>query len=118
ELTLGPAVFNRHVVALDVPALLETLAKCGEHVRKRIGRCLVEKSDHRHCRLLRARRERPCGSRAAEQRDERAAPHSITLSASASSLSGIWRPSAFADFRLITSSRRVGCTTGRSEGLA
>jgi len=29
----------------------------------------VEKPDHRHRRLLRARRDRPC-SRAAEQRDE------------------------------------------------
>src|SRR5215831_8042995 len=32
-------------------------------------------------RLLRPRRERPCGRRAAEQRDERAPPHSITSSA-------------------------------------
>jgi hypothetical protein len=37
-------------------------------------------ADHRHRRLLRARRERPCGSRAAEQRDELASPHSITSS--------------------------------------
>jgi glutamine synthetase len=36
---------------------------------------------HRHRRLLRARRERPC-SCAAEKRDELAAPHSITSSAS------------------------------------
>jgi hypothetical protein len=35
--------------------------------------------------LLRARRERPCG-RAAEQRDELAALHSITSSARASSI--------------------------------
>ena len=46
---------------------------------------------------------------AAKQCDERAAHHSITSSASASSLSGIWRPSAFAAFRLITSSNLVGC---------
>jgi len=30
----------------------------------------MEESDHRHRRLLRPRRERPRGSRAAEQRDE------------------------------------------------
>jgi hypothetical protein len=30
----------------------------------------VKKSDHRHCALLRARRERPSRSRAAEKRDE------------------------------------------------
>src|SRR5262249_33045967 len=44
-------------------------------------------------RLLRAGRERPCGSSAAEQRDELAALHSITSSAVASSLSGTVRPS-------------------------
>jgi hypothetical protein len=40
----------------------------------------MKKSDHRHRRLLRARRERPRG-RTAEKRDELAAPHSITSSA-------------------------------------
>jgi len=44
--------------------------------------------DHRHLRLLRARRERPPGHRAAEQRDECAPAHSITSSASASTFSG------------------------------
>src|SRR5215831_12462925 len=42
---------------------------------------------------LRARRERPRGRRAAEQRYERAALHSITSSAATSSLSGTVRPS-------------------------
>src|SRR5262249_40160880 len=40
-----------------------------------------EKSDHRHRRLLRTRRERPCYCRATEKRDECAAFHSITSSA-------------------------------------
>ena len=44
--------------------------------------------------------------------------HSITSSASASSLSGIWRPSALAVLRLITNSNLVACITGRSAGLA
>ena len=35
----------------------------------------MEKSDHRHRRLLRARRERPGDGCAAEQRDELAPPH-------------------------------------------
>src|SRR6516165_11344382 len=39
-----------------------------------------DKSDHRHRRLLRARRERPCCRRAAEQRYESAPFHSITFS--------------------------------------
>src|SRR2546429_6634126 len=59
-------------------------------------------------RLLRARRERPCGHRAAEQRDELASfhlrAHSITSSARASRLSGTVRPSDFAVLRLMTSS--------------
>src|SRR5262245_13883079 len=42
----------------------------------------MEKSDHRHALLLRARRERP-RRRAAEQRDELAPLHSITSSAGA-----------------------------------
>src|SRR6516162_6201352 len=44
--------------------------------------------------------------------------HSITSSASASNLSGIWSPSAFAVFRLITNSYFVGACTGRSAGLS
>jgi len=67
--------------------------------------------------LLRARRKRP-SCRAAEQRDELAAFHSITSSASASSLSGIWRPSDLAVLRLMTSSNLVGCSTGRFAGFA
>ena len=44
--------------------------------------------------------------------------HSITLSARVRRLGGISRPSAFAVFRLITSSNLVGCSTGRSAGFA
>jgi hypothetical protein len=40
-----------------------------------------------------ARRKRPYDCRAAEQRDERAALHSITSSARASSIGGTVRPS-------------------------
>src|SRR5262249_49927426 len=68
--------------------------------------------------LLRARGERPRGCRPAKQRDERAPFHSITSSARASKLSSTVSPRAFAVLRLITSSNRVGCTTGSSAGLA
>src|SRR5262249_20683666 len=70
--------------------------------------------------FLRARRERPRGRRAADQRDEIASfhAHSITSSAMASSEGGTSRPSAFAVLRLMTSSNLVGCSTGRSAGLA
>jgi hypothetical protein len=44
--------------------------------------------------------------------------YSITSSAIAQSLSGIWTPIASAVRRLITSSNLVGCSTGRSAGLA
>src|SRR5262249_7525158 len=72
---------------------------------------------HWHRRLLRPRRERPHRS-ATEQRDELASPHSITSSASASSLSGIWTPSALAVLRLMISSNLVGTCTGRSAGFS
>src|SRR5262249_36501809 len=78
----------------------------------------MQKSNHRSRRLLRARGERPDGSRAAEQGDERATFHSITSSARASSVGGISRPMAFAALRLIVSSNFVGCSIGRSVGLA
>src|SRR5262249_2951805 len=69
------------------------------------------------CRLLCARRERPC-RRAAEQRDELAPLHSITSSARASSVGGTVRPSILAVGTLMTSSNLVDCTTGKSAGFA
>src|SRR5262249_33454054 len=69
----------------------------------------MEEPDHRQCRLLRPRRERP-RDRAAEQRDELAPFHSITSSARPERGSGTVMPSAFAVLRLITSSKRVGCS--------
>src|SRR5262249_26306523 len=44
--------------------------------------------------------------------------HSITSSARASSVGGIVRASARAVIKLMTSSNLVGCTTGKSAGLA
>jgi hypothetical protein len=44
--------------------------------------------------------------------------YSITSSARPSSVGGISRPSALAVLRLITSSKWVGCSTGRSAGRA
>jgi hypothetical protein len=81
------------------------------------GAPAMKKSDHRHRRLLRARRERPRRCRTAEKCNELAARHSITSSATASSWSGTSRPRALAVFRLSTSSNSVGCTTGNSAGL-
>ena len=44
--------------------------------------------------------------------------YSITSSARESNEGGTVRPSALAVFKLITSSNRVGCSTGKSAGLA
>src|SRR5499433_214554 len=114
ELIFRPTVFDRDILALAKAGLFQTFAKCAQAVRESIRRYRGEKSDHRHRPLLRARRERPRSRRAAEQRDELAALHSITSSALASSMGGISRPSAFATIRLITKSNLVGCSTGMS----
>ena len=58
------------------------------------------------------------GERTTEQRYELAASHSMTSSARASSVGGTSRPSALAVFRLTTRSKRVGCSTGKSDGFA
>src|SRR6516225_3558663 len=63
-------------------------------------------------------RERPRGCRAAEQRDELVASHSITSSAMASTPGGIVRPSDLATLRLISNSNLADCTTGSSAGRA
>ena len=52
----------------------------------------VEKSNHRHCRLLRACHQRP-RRRPAKPCDKRASSHSMTSSARASRFGGISRPS-------------------------
>ena len=69
---------------------------------------MLENYRHLPPHLLRARRERPCRRRAAEQRHELAALHSITSSAIASRDGGTVRPSVLAVLRLITSSNLVG----------
>jgi hypothetical protein len=78
-LILRPAVLDRHVLALDIASFLQTLAKSRDELRSCRGRAKVEKLDHRHRRLLCARRQRPCRSSAAEQRDELTASHVSTL---------------------------------------
>src|SRR5262249_7622402 len=118
DVIVSPAILNGDVSALDVTGLAETAAERVEEIAEGVPRRQSEKSDHRRRLLLRARRERPCRSRA-EQGDELAPPdHSITSSARASSDGETSRPSAFAVLRLIASSNLVGVCTGRSPGLA
>jgi hypothetical protein len=98
---IRPAVFDRHVPALDKTSFLETFAECGYEVGPIGKRSAVEKSNHRHRRLLRPRRERPRRRRAAEQRDELAPPHSRTSLARATNTSDKETPSDAAVFRLM-----------------
>src|SRR6516165_1434403 len=90
NLIVGPAVFDRDVLALDISGVFKSLAESAQPVRKPIRRLAIEEPDHRH-RLLRARREWP-RRRAAKQRGEFAplhrCDHSITSSARASKVGG------------------------------
>src|SRR5262249_9796878 len=115
-LILRETVFNDDVLALDIARFFQALAKRRQDVCILAAPPAVEKSNHRHLWLLRACRERS-SRRSTKQRDELAAFHSITSSASASSLSGTSMPSARAVLRLITNSNLVGCWTGKSFGL-
>src|SRR5262245_53805235 len=111
-----PSVFDLYVATLGEADFTQAFAECREHRCAGLGRTRVEISDHRHWCLLRARRQRP-RRRAAEQRDELAAFHSIIVSAMASSEGGTVRPSIRAVWWLITSSNLSACTTGRSTGV-
>jgi len=65
-LTFGPAIFDSNVLTFDVTHLAQTAAECSDELRKPCGRRVGEIADHRHRRLLRARRKRPHGRRAAK----------------------------------------------------
>src|SRR6516162_3298798 len=118
------------IVHLDVACFRPTqvLQRLAESRNARLCLRIALGKAHQHADpphpvgLLRARRERPSGCRAAKQRDELAAhhlrAHSITLSARPSSESGNVIPSALAVLRLIKSSTLVACCTGRSAALS
>src|SRR5262245_5264873 len=86
---------------------------------KRWPRLIGENADATNLRApLGGSSKRRRDNRAAEQRDELPAPHSITSSARASSIGGISRPSAFAVLRLINVWYLVGACTGRSAAFS
>ena len=72
--TLRPPVFDRHVSTFDKPTFVQAPAECRNEVRGRIGRLAAQKPNHRHCWLLRPRRERP-RRRACKSRNEFAPFH-------------------------------------------
>jgi len=69
-LAVRPPVFRRHVLALDVADFAQALPEREQTVcvKRGVSRSTAEEPDHRHRRLLPARRERPSSRRAAEQR--------------------------------------------------
>jgi hypothetical protein len=117
-MALRPAINDRHITSFHEALLAQAGLESLEKVYESAWRAAAEKADDRHRPLLGTRRERPICRRAAEQRDELAAPHSITSSARPSSVIGKVRPSALAVLRLITSSALVDCCTDRSAGLS
>src|SRR5262249_13377380 len=105
------------VPALDVARFVQPFPKSRQEGCLALTRTEAEISDHRHCRLLRACSQRPCDCGTADERDEVAAPHSITSSARASKGGGTSMPGDFAVLRLMTSSYLVGACTARSAGF-
>src|ERR1044072_1379732 len=89
-----------------------------DQFKRGVGLSLIQKANHRSRLTLRPHRKWPRSGRATEQRDEVAPSHSITSSAATSSVEGMVTPSDFAVLPLITNLNRVGCSTGRSAGLA
>src|SRR5262249_1212099 len=118
ELPICPSRFDRNGLTLNVTALFETLPKRGQELHVRISRSRAHEANDRYHRLLRARRERPRSGRTAEQGDELATLHSMTSSATSSRSRGTSRLSNLAVLRLMTNSYLVGCSMGRSAGLA
>src|SRR5574337_2226370 len=121
-LPCSPSVLHREILPLDMAKLTQPLPEglysFGRDANG--GRPAEQKPDSRDLgRLLRFGGER-CGEQAPGQSaDERpAADHWISSSARRRSDCGIVRPSALAVLRLITSSNLLGCSTGRSAGLA
>src|SRR5262249_32839260 len=113
-----PAILDRDIATIDPAKLAQSLHKRGGPFASGQTCALAQEADGRQLpRLLRPRRERP-RRRAAEHRDELAAPdHSITSSASNCKELGTSMPSALAVCRLMTSSNLVDCKTGRSAGF-
>jgi hypothetical protein len=52
HLILGPAVFDRHVLALDIAGVLQATVKSAQKVRVNVRRSLFEEPDHRRGRWL------------------------------------------------------------------
>src|SRR5262249_32891198 len=122
RITLGsalrPSSVKDYVALLDPSLLPERLDQSLPQRRDdRIGwRWHAEQADPPVFLLCR-RAKRPRG-RGAEKNEEVAAVHSMTSPARARIDGGTVSPIAFAVFRLTASTKREGCCTGRSAGVA
>src|SRR6516165_6133208 len=112
-------MLDRHVLALGIPGLLQTLEKRnGDVLVVNFSGLGAEDPDQRHHMLLRPRRTWP-RRRAPEPRDEfLPSDHSIASSALSRIDCGTVRPSALAVLRFTAISNFVGNCTGRSPGFA
>src|SRR5262249_31450967 len=103
------AIFDLIVPALLVAAFAHALMKCSDVGGIQCDRCRLQHCDTIHLAQLRTRRERPRSRRAAEQRDELAAFHSIASLMRISRDRGISTPRALAVWRLMMSSILTAC---------
>src|SRR3984893_1598932 len=74
-----PAIFDSHVLALDISFLFQPLGERAQTGPVHLRRCTAEEDDHRHSALLRARGAWPPRRRATEKRDELASLHGRPL---------------------------------------
>src|SRR6266511_5927689 len=85
--SFGPANLDRNVATFDPAEFAQALHKSGDMLALGRRRRRAQEADRWYLRrLLRARSERPCRRRAADERDELTPPHSITSSARASTV--------------------------------
>src|SRR5262249_15613103 len=111
---------DAEIAAFRPPQAIEPLTNGGDarlHFGIRFGPGYQNSNPSDEIRLLRARRERPRGCRAADERDELTTLHSMTSSARERSVGGTVRPSIRAVSALMINSNLLACTTGRSAGL-
>src|SRR5438105_15464718 len=74
-----PAIFDSHVLALDISFLFQPQRERAQTGRVHLRRCTAEEADYGHSALLCARDEWPRRRRATEKRDELASLHGRPL---------------------------------------
>ena len=119
-LVLGESVLKRNVLAFDITEFTQARTEAQERLHVDAFGGGAEKTDPRQLlRLLGLGSEWRGEDAGAHYGDERPPVHHWIISSARTKMDcGIVSPRALAVFRLITSSNLVGCSTGRSPGLA